>query len=250
MARQITPTSACRVVRVSEVPNEQASDAPERPSRRIVTLTVAPIVVMTIGANVANRIWTATVDTQPLLLLVLNPSNLIMAAVAPQLSAVTFFTVVVFRRLMLDPLYFLLGRWYGSAAIRWLKRKSPEIGQLAGTFEKAFPRYGKLLIFLYPHPIVMFLAAMSGMRMRVFLLWDFAGTVFNTVLIYWFGDRVARDQITATTSWMGDHQKEFAILSAVLLGFYLWSLRKQKPSATAMEEELDEEADRTRRQDM
>ncbi len=218
---------------------------PKRPSKLIVTLTLTPIIALTIAANVGQRTATALVDSHPLLLLWLNPSNLIMAATTPAIAATVFFTVVLVRRLICDPLYFLLGRWYGDAAVRWIEKKSPDIGSILTTLEEWFPRWGRVIIFFYPHAAVILMAGASSMSLATFMLYDFLGTVAVIIAIRWFGD-VAKDQITGVTGWMGDHQIAFGILSVVLLAYYFWSFRSKDtaavPGVHQMEDELEEES--------
>ena len=228
-----------------EVNYETATSQRERnkPSRTVLFLTLAPIVALTIAANVGNRISLATIDTQPLLLLILNPTNLIMAAASPQLAAAVFFTVVIIRRILVDPLYFLLGRWYGDAAIRWLERRSPDLGQIAVKLEEWFPKYGRYIIVFYPHPLAIVLAGASNMKLWAFLVYDFIGTLGIAIAIRWFG-YLAEKQITGVTGFLGDHQKTFTIISIVLLIFYALSFRKQSPkdSIADAESALDEGA--------
>ena len=237
----------------TSVPIEERS----RPEKWVLSLTLVPIVGVFILGMIGSRTWfTSTpgwlipplspgpfLENYPLWVLALNPTSLVMTAASPHIDTVQFFTVVLVRRLIADPSYFLLGYWYGDGAISWLKRRSPDIGKFAEKFEEWFPRYGVLLVLLYPHPLVMMLAGASAMRLKTFLLFDFLGTLGVAIAIRQFG-WFAESKTKGITGFFGDHQLIFGVVSVLLMAQLIWALRS-KPgdrSIGAMADELEAES--------
>jgi membrane protein DedA with SNARE-associated domain len=169
-------------------PAEAGGSQPEagKPSRRTLWFLVTPLLVIWVGATIATALTPTLATKHPLLLIALDPRNRNLV-LARHVDLVSFFIVGVFRRMLTDPLYYLLGRLYGDATIRWLERNAGG-GQLVRWAEKAFAKASYLIVFLWPGPIVCALAGAAGMRVRAFVITNVAGTIAAVVVLRLSGD--------------------------------------------------------------
>ncbi len=109
-----------------------------RPSRTKLTLTIVPIVGLIICSNIGDALTTTWAEDNPLALIALNSRNRILVLTTNQLDPLPYYLVASARLLVSDPLFFLLGRWYGESAIRWIEKRSPTYGDLVRGAERSF----------------------------------------------------------------------------------------------------------------
>lgn len=161
---------------------------PPLPRKKLV-LIVAPIVVLAIVGTITTALTPALAAKHPLLLITLEARNrnLILAR---EVDFLPFLLVAVFRRTLTDPLYYLLGKYYGDNAVRWLEVKAG-MGSYARLMETIFRKAAYPAVFFFPGAIVCALAGVIGMRFSRFIALNLAGTVFAVVSLKLFGDAVA-----------------------------------------------------------
>ena len=215
-------------------------------SRRTLWLILTPIVVLTVTGIVADALAPALIDKRPLLQIFLNPRNRYLVLAAPQVDAVPFFIVGFTRLVLTDPLFYLLGYMYGDAALRWLERKmgeDRETGMIAMA-ERMFAKASYVVVFLMPNYWVCILAGATGMKPRVFLPLNFAGTITRLVLIRIAGD-VFEEELESVLDFIAEYRWWLLALSIVMVGFYVWRGRKKGAlefeSMGEMERELEAE---------
>lgn len=144
----------------------------------MLALVVTPLVAISVIGTIGNAIFRAYfLAHHPLALLALDPRTLYLVLLQHRIDPVSYYTVTILRRVIADPCYYILGAWYGAAAISWIRKRSPELGELALMLERWFPRFGWLLIAVYPHPLVMVLAGASSMSLLTYMFWDVLGTI-------------------------------------------------------------------------
>jgi membrane protein DedA with SNARE-associated domain len=160
-----------------------------RPSRRTLILLVAPIVVVTSLGLLATAFTPALATHHPLLLIALDARNRFLV-LARRVDVVPFVIVAVLRRTLSDPLFYLLGRFYGEGAVRWLQKKGGG-GDLVVITEKLFKRAGYPMVFLFPGAIVCALAGQTGMSPAGFLVANIAGTLTSVLLVRRFSGAIA-----------------------------------------------------------
>jgi membrane protein DedA with SNARE-associated domain len=151
-----------------------------------VALLVAPIVVLGIGATIATALTPALATKHPLLLITLEARNRNLL-LARHVDIVPFILVATIRRTLTDPLYFLLGHFYGDAVIRWLEKKGGG-GAAVRWMESAFAKASYPMVFAFPGALVCALAGSTGMRPLVFVILNLTGTVTAVLLLRKFGD--------------------------------------------------------------
>src|SRR4051794_41517005 len=116
--------------------SETAGRAPSGPPNRLARNTVIGMVaVLFVAANVGNYLGPSVVDRYPVQFVALSSTNRNLVLASGNLDAWTFYLVGFVRLLLSDPLFFLLGRWYGDAGIRWMERRSPMYGRMLRTAE-------------------------------------------------------------------------------------------------------------------
>lgn len=167
---------------------EETQERP-KPSRRTLVLLVAPIVVVIAMGLIATAFTPALATRHPLLLIALDARNRFLV-LAREVDLVPFVVVALLRRSFSDPLFYLLGRFYGEGALRWLERKGGG-GQLVVLTEKLFKRAGYPMVFLFPGAIVCALAGQTGMAPVGFLITNVAGTLAAVLAVRRFSDAVS-----------------------------------------------------------
>lgn len=160
------------------------------------------------------------VDKRPLALIALNARNRNLILATNQLEALPYYTVGFIRLIISDPLFFLLGFWYGDRAISWIEKRSRTYGPLVRDGESWFRKGSYFFIFAAPNTYVCALAGATGVRIGTFLALNAAGTVARLV-----GIRLVGDQIEPVTSWTVDAISRYRIWVFLILGAsVLWTV--------------------------
>lgn len=199
---------------------------------------LAPIIVLTVVATVATSLTPTLAARHPLLLIAMEARNrnLILAR---RVDILPFVLVAVFRRTLTDPLYFLLGRWYGDGAVRWLEVKAG-LGSYARLMERIFRKASWPAVFFFPGAVVCALAGVVGMRFRIFVALNLAGTVFAVILLKLTGDLFA-SPIESLVGFFDRNLLVTTVVSVVLVALSVVLGRSEaKMSMRQMGEELEE----------
>jgi len=194
-----------------------AAPARRGPSRRAVMLVGFPLAALVVMSNVGDALAPTLVDTHPAWLIALNARNRNLALVSNYLDAWTFYGIGIVRLLISDPLFFLLGYWYGDAAVKWMERRTKTWGQILRQFEGWFGKAAYPIIFIAPNNIFCLFAGASGMPVRAFVALNVSGTVFRLWLIRRFGEAF-ESPIDDFVGWIGDNR---LILTAISVGTVL-----------------------------
>ena len=160
-----------------------------KPSRRTLILLVGPIILITTMGLIASA-FTPTLATQhPLLMIALDARNRFLV-LARNVDLVPFVVVALIRRSFSDPLFYLLGRFYGEGALRWLQKKGGG-GELVVLTEKLFKKAGYPMVFAFPGAIVCALAGQTGMSPVGFMATNLAGTLTAIIAVRRFSATIA-----------------------------------------------------------
>jgi len=119
---------------------DDASATPpsRRLSRRTLSLVIGAIIVLVIGGMIGDALAPTLVDKHPLWLITLNARNRNLVLVVNQVDALPYYLVGGFRLLLSDPLFYILGYYYGDTATRWMERQAPTYGRMMRTAERWF----------------------------------------------------------------------------------------------------------------
>src|SRR3546814_11703134 len=97
-----------------------------RPPRSTRTDTLFPYT--TRFRSVGDALTTTLATSHPLALVALNSRNRILVLVSGELDALSYYTVATLRLMLSDPLFFLLGYWYGAQAVSCMERRTRNFG--------------------------------------------------------------------------------------------------------------------------
>jgi membrane protein DedA with SNARE-associated domain len=228
---------------------DAAPTTPERwkPPRWALHALLGSIAVITVTNMVGDVLAAGLVETHPLWLIALNSRKRWILAIVPHTDVVPFFIVAVARQLLSDPIYYVLGRWYGDAGARWLEKKMGEGGAFIRWLESGFAKASWPMVAIFPNHIICMLAGASGMPPAIFFLLNLGGTIAAIAIFRTFGD-VFGGPISTVTGFLNDYRWPLIALSAVLVGLNLVMQRRQGKtqieSPEEMERELEEEAAR------
>src|ERR687897_2361334 len=187
-----------------------------RPSRRALTAIVVPLVTLVVLGYVGDASAATLVDRHPAWLIALNARNRNLALATNYLDAWTYYGVGTARLLVSDPLFFLLGYWYGDAAVSWMERRTKTWGQMLRQFEQWFGKAAYPIIFIAPNSYVCLFAGAAGMPLRAFFAVNIAGTVARLWLVRRFGEAFEAP-IDDLVGWIGDHRIPLLVLSVGLV---------------------------------
>jgi membrane protein DedA with SNARE-associated domain len=222
-----------------------------RPSRRALTLVSLPLIFLVIISYVGDAMAPTLVDRHPALLIALNARTRNLALVTNDLDPWTYYGIGFVRLVISDPLFFLLGYWYGDAAVEWMERRTRTWGQMLRQIEKWFGKAAYPIVFIAPNNYICLFAGAAGMSLRAFVVLNVTGSLFRLWLVRVFG-RAFEAPLDSVVDWIGDNR---GILLVVTVGIVLVSIALEARSGETevgslarLEEELDE-ADAARHPD-
>src|SRR5215213_10947599 len=189
-----------------------------KPSRRTLVLLVAHIVVITTMGFVASAFTPTLATRHPLLMIALDARNRFLV-LARRVDLVPFVIVAVLRRSFSDPLFYLLGRFYGDGALRWLQKKGGG-GDLVPLTEKLFKRAGYPMVFAFPGAIVCALAGQTGMSPVGFVVTNLAGTLTAVFAVRRFSSTIA----SPVEGVLDFFSRNLVVTTAVSIGLVVLSL--------------------------
>lgn len=190
-----------------------------RPPPKIAVRIVVGLVITSQALALGGELlFGEFVDQRPALLIALNPRirNLLLAT--NQLDALTFYAVGFARLVASDPLYYLLGFWYGRPALAWIGRQSETLAAYVDQGERIFRGASYPIIFLAPNNIVCALSATTAVRLRTFIFLNLAGTVARLVLIRQLGE-VFEGPLDSILDFIARYRVPVLVLSAIFVGF-------------------------------
>ena len=187
-----------------------------------------PLALIAGSAIAGNLLAPSLLPTHPLLLLALNATTRHLVLTSTSIDIVPYLLVGVGRRLLEDPFLYLIGRWYGDDAVRWVDRKVGG-GRFLRAVQRNFRKVGWLLVAIAPGGAVLVLAGASGMPLPVFLVLNIVGTVATVVLLRRFGDTFA-GPIDAIVAFSADNVVALTAVSVALTLVYL--LRRRRSAQT------------------
>jgi len=198
----------------------------DKPSRKKLALVVAPIVALIAAAYAGDALTTTLATRHPLLLVLLNARNRILVLTTNQLSAGSYYVAGTLRLLASDPLFFLLGRWYGDAMVVWVEKRSKTFGEQIRLYERGFTRAAYPLVFIAPNAYICLFAGAAAMPVPSFFVVNVAGTLARLYLIRWLGEAFDAP-IRSVLRFFNRYQLPLLVLSVALVVYVLWNDRRQ-----------------------
>ncbi|CAN5132533.1 hypothetical protein BH18ACT4_BH18ACT4_03620 [soil metagenome] len=193
----------------------------------MLALVIVPLVALVVAAYVGDALTTTLADTHPLLLLTLNARIRVLVLVTNDLDPVSYYVVGFLRLLVADPLFYLLGVFYGDAAIRWVERKSPTYGPMLRSAESFFGKAAYPLVLIAPNTYICLFAGAAGMGLATFFALNIVGTIGRLYLIRRVGEAF-ESPIDGVLDFFQEYRVPLFVLSVVLVVFSIWSERRRK----------------------
>jgi len=157
---------------------------------------------------------------------------------SPKVGTAEFIVVGVASRFFVHTLYFILGRWYGEAALRWVASRSRLASRVSARTERAFNRFAVPAVLILSNKPVCILAGSAGMGAAWFVVLHLAGTILRIIAIRMLAQSNHEvlggidDVIDRNAGWL---TVVFVIgtIATVTLTAHLHRRRPRKPSAAA-----------------
>ena len=162
------------------------------PGRHTLKLLVVPIVGLIVISNVGDALAPKLVEDNPLLLIAMNSRNRNLILVTNQLDAVSYYLVATVRLLVSDPLFFLIGYWYGDTALTWMETRTKSYGSMLRQWERGFQKAAYPLVFIAPNNVICLFAGAAGMSVPAFFVLNVSGTLARLYLIRRLGEAFER----------------------------------------------------------
>jgi membrane protein DedA with SNARE-associated domain len=192
------------------------------PSTTVVRLVIGAVIVSWAAALAGDLFAAYLIDQGPnrhAVLVGLTPRlRYLVSAPESGMSVVTYGVVGFVRLVASDPLYYLLGFWYGDRALAWVERRSRTYGPMVRDGERMFRKIALVLIFAVPNNIICALAGASGVGVGVFLLLNITGTIFRLVLSWTVGE-LLEAQVESAVGFVGNYRPWFFALSAIAVAY-------------------------------
>lgn len=156
----------------------------------------------------------------PLLLLALHPFAPWSLLVATRTDLLPFLAVIVAVRTVPSCGGYLVGRWYGPAALARL-RQLRRTGPVALRLQRLSARFGGVLLLVYPGATASVLAGVNGMPVRRFLPLMVGGLTAAALLARGIAS-AASDRLAALADLV--EQSALSIGLVLLAGAVAWSI--------------------------
>jgi membrane protein DedA with SNARE-associated domain len=193
---------------------------------------------------VGDSLLSYLVDRHPAWFIALNARNRNLVLAKPYLDWWTFFGIGLVRLLVSDPLFFLLGRWYGDAGVRWIERRSPTYGPMARAAERWFGKAAYPLVAIAPNNYVCLFAGAGGMSLPAFFALNIGGTIVRLVLL-WYASEVVEAPLDWLREVITENRLPVLILSVTIVGVTLWLDQRSGGTEVGgllhIDEEIEEE---------
>ena len=217
-----------------------SDDRRQPPGRHTLKVLAVPIVGLIILSNVGNALAPDLVNRHPLQLIAMNSSNRNLILVTNQLDAVSYYLVGCLRLLVADPLFFLIGYWYGDSALQWMEQRTKTFGRTLRRWEGWFGKAAYPIVFIAPNQYICMFAGAAGMNVIGFFITNIAGTLTRLYLIRRVGETF-QSPIDKVLDFIGDFRTPLLIASIALFAFTTVNeLKKGRGELDALAEAIDD----------
>jgi len=204
-----------------------------------------PIVALIVISNVGDALAPRLVDTHPLQLLAMNARNRNLILVTNQLDAVSYYVVGTLRLLLSDPLFFLLGYWYGDTALRWVEQRTKSFGKMLRQWERWFGRAAYPLVFIAPNNYICLFAGAAGMSVPGFFVVNVLGTLTRLYLIRRLGEAFEAP-IDDVLEFIAEHRTPLLIATVAIFGLMMLNeLRQSRDDLESLADAIEEDQERS-----
>ena len=216
----------------------------ERRRRRRLAFLLGPISALVVASMVGSALAPTLVTEHPVWLLMLDARIRHVLLVANQIDPLPYYLIGTLRLTLSDPLFYLLGYWYGEAALSWVDANSGSVGRLLRVLERFFGKASYPLVFLAPNNYICLFAGASRMTPPVFLVLNVSGTLSRLVLLRLLGD-VLEEPLDTVLDFISRNQLRLTLLTiGLVIAQAAWDKRRGTGDLEAisdLEERIEEE---------
>jgi membrane protein DedA with SNARE-associated domain len=211
------------------------------PGEHTLKLLAVPIVILIVVSYIGDALAPQLVNSHPLQLIAMNARNRNLILATNQLDAVSYYVVASLRLLLSDPLFFMIGYWYGDAALDWMERRSKSYGPMLRQWERWFGNAAYPLVFIAPNNIVCLFAGAAGMSLTGFFIANITGTLVRLYLIRRLGEAFEAP-IDDVLGFINDYRIPLLIVSVIVFTVMMVNeLRETKGEVEAIADAIDDE---------
>ena len=172
----------------------------------------------------------------------MNARNRNLILVTNQLDAASYYVVGTLRLLLADPLFFLIGYWYGDTALEWMERRTKSFGKTLRQWERWFGKAAYPIVFIAPNQYICLFAGAAGMSVAGFFVANIGGTLVRLYLIRRLGEAFEAP-IDDVLGFIRDYRTPLLIVSVVVFaGIMVNELRQTKEEVDAIADAADDGA--------
>jgi membrane protein DedA with SNARE-associated domain len=168
---------------------------------------LAFITTLLVAANVGTILSANLVNHHPLVLLALSSRNRhLLLAVAAGIDPIPYGIVAFVRILAAAVPFFLLGRWYGDRALRWLDRQPGGTPSTIRWVERVFDRAADPLVFFMPASnLVCMLAGARSRPVTRFAALVAVG-IMARLVFFWVLGKALEKPLDRVLAWIQRYQ--------------------------------------------
>eukprot|EP00929_Paragymnodinium_shiwhaense_P060028 TRINITY_DN30016_c0_g1_i2.p1 TRINITY_DN30016_c0_g1~~TRINITY_DN30016_c0_g1_i2.p1 ORF type:complete len:210 (-),score=25.60 TRINITY_DN30016_c0_g1_i2:232-861(-) len=144
---------------------------------------VVALALVTVAGKLGDALGPVLAVDWPLTLLFLNANDLHLGLTAADTDLVPWLLVGTFRRIVEDPVFFLIGWHYREAAVEWLKTRYHVSDEAVEKVSRRFASISAAAVIIEPGAVVCTLAGAARMSPISFSSLNLGGTVARLVVI-------------------------------------------------------------------
>ena len=210
------------------------------PSPHTLKLLAIPIVGLIVLSNVGDALAPDYVNSHPLRLIAMNARNRNLILVTNQLDAASYYIVGSLRLLIGDPLFFLVGWWYGDTALQWMEDRTKTFGGWLRQWESWFGKAAYPLVVIAPNQYICLFAGSAGMSVAGFAIANVVGTFGRLYLIRRLGEAFERP-IDDVLDFIARYRGPLLVMSIAIFTFVMVrELRQGKEELETLEEAVED----------
>jgi membrane protein DedA with SNARE-associated domain len=210
------------------------------PSPHTLKLLAIPIVGLIVLSNVGDALAPDYVNSHPLRLIAMNARNRNLILVTNQLDAASYYIVGSLRLLIGDPLFFLVGWWYGDTALQWMEDRTKTFGGWLRQWESWFGKAAYPLVVIAPNQYICLFAGAAGMSVAGFAIANVVGTFGRLYLIRRLGEAFERP-IDDVLDFIARYRGPLLVMSIAIFTFVMVrELRQGKEELETLEEAIED----------
>jgi len=219
----------------SRMMHDAESGVSKRSARARLILVAIALLLVWAMQTAAKAFLPVILRDHPLLLVMLDARTRDITLASPKLGVVELITIAVVWRFSVHFLYYVVGRWYGAAALRLIQQRFRLFNNFANRIERLFERWSIPTVFLLSNKILCVLAGSSGMQPIIFGVAHFAGTLLRVVALCLIL-RSNRDALKPIVGRMDENANwltmVFVIATAIVLGASIYLRYRGTPRST------------------